>query len=280
MIALVLTILLTALLFLCFKEFSKRAINTHQAITFNYLTASVLGVIFYNNPISINEMITADWIFPTIALGVFFVIMFNIMAITTQKLGISIASMASKMSLIIPVFTALLLQENTDFSFANGLGILLALIAVYLTFKKEQQLAQPITIAIILFFGAGILDMSLNYIQENYLKNEDDFSQFIIIVFFVAFLAGLLKIIYAQQKIQLKNIMAGITLGIPNYLSIYFVLEALNQLGGIIVFPVLNIGVVLLSSILSFMIYKEYLSKLNWSGIALACISIILILVF
>ena len=280
MIALVLTVLLTALLFLCFKEFSKRAINTHQAITFNYLTASALGLLFYSNPISINEVITADWIFPTITLGVFFVIMFNVMAITTQKLGISIASMASKMSLIIPVFAALLLQENTDFSFVNGLGILLALIAVYLTFKKEEQLAQPITIAIILFFGAGILDMSLNYIQENYLKNEDDIGQFIIIVFFVAFLAGLLKIIYSQQKIQLKNIMAGIALGIPNYLSIYFVLEALNQLGGIIVFPVLNIGVVLLSSILSFMIYKEHLSKLNWSGIALACISIILILVF
>ena len=280
MIALVLTILLTALLFLCFKEFSKRVINTHQAITFNYLTASILGFLFYNNPISVNEILTADWIFPTIVLGVFFVIMFNVMAITTQKLGISIASMASKMSLIIPVFAALLLQENTDFSFVNGLGILLALIAVYFTFKKEAQLEEPITIAIILFFGAGILDMGLNYIQEDYLKDKDDFSQFIIIVFFIAFLAGLLKIIYSKQKIQLKNIMAGITLGIPNYLSIYFVLEALNQLGGIIVFPVLNIGVVLLSSILSFVIYKEYLSKLNWSGIALACISIILILVF
>lgn len=280
MIALVLTILLTALLFLCFKEFSKRAINTHQAITFNYLTASILGFIFYNNPISVNKILTADWIFPTIALGVFFVIMFNVMASTTQKLGISIASMASKMSLIIPVFAALLLQENTDFSFVNGLGILLAIIAVYFTFKKEAQLEEPITIAIILFFGAGILDMSLNYIQEYYLKDEDDFSQFIILVFFVAFLAGLLKIIYSKQKIQLKNIMAGIALGIPNYLSIYFVLDALNQLGGIIVFPVLNIGVVLLSSILSFVIYKEYLSKLNWSGIALACISIILILVF
>lgn len=280
MVALVLTILLTALLFLCFKEFSKRAINTHQAITFNYLTASILAFLCCNTPISTNKIITADWILPTIALGIFFVIMFNIMAITTQKLGISIASMASKMSLIIPVFAALLLQENTDFSFVNGLGILLALIAVYFTFKKEEKLEEPITIAIILFFGAGILDMGLNYIQEDYLKDEDDFSQFIILVFFVAFFAGFLKIIYSKQKIQLKNIMAGIALGIPNYLSIYFVLQALSQLGGIIVFPVLNIGVVLLSSILSFMIYKEYLSKLNWSGIALACISIILILMF
>lgn len=280
MIALVLTTLLTVILFLCFKEFSKRAINTHQAITFNYLTASILAILLYNNPISINKIITADWIYPTITLGVFFVIMFNVMATTTQKLGISIASMASKISLIIPVSAALLFQKNIDFSFTNGLGILMALIAVYLTFKKKKKLSYPITIAFFLFFGAGILDMILNYIQENYLKDSDDFSNFIVVVFFVAFLAGLLKIIYSKHKIQLKNIIAGITLGIPNYLSIYFVLEALDQLGGIIVFPVLNIGVVLLSSILSFIIYKEHLSKLNWLGITLASISIILILVF
>jgi drug/metabolite transporter (DMT)-like permease len=78
----------------------------------------------------------------------------------------------------------------------------------------------------------------------------------------------------------MNNIIAGIVLGVPNYFSIYFVLDSLEKLGGIIVFPILNIGVVLLSSILSYLFYKEYLSKLNWIGIGLACISILLILVF
>tara|TARA_Y100001968_G_C19423388_1_gene753030 strand:- start:1122 stop:1964 length:843 start_codon:yes stop_codon:yes gene_type:complete len=280
MTSLILSIFFTVFLFVCFKEFEKRDVNTHQAITINYITASLLAYIFYDKEIITSGLVTSEWIYPTIALGIFFVIMFNVMAITTQKLGISIASMASKISLIIPVFAALLLQNNVKFTWINGIGILLALIAVYLTFKKEEKITQPTTIAVILFFGAGILDMFLNYIQDNYLRNEDDFGQFIIVVFFVAFLVGLIKTIYSQQKIYLKNIMAGITLGIPNYLSIYFVIESLNKLGGLIVFPVLNIGVVLLSSILSSMIYKEYLSKLNWSGIVLACISIILILVF
>ena len=67
-------------------------------------------------------------------------------------------------------------------------------------------------------------------------------------------------------------------LGVPNYFSIYFVLKSLEELGGIIVFPVLNIGVVLLSSIISYVYYKEEMSLLNWSGISLSCISIILIL--
>ena len=51
-----------------------------------------------------------------------------------------------------------------------------------------------------------------------------------------------------NHKIQLKNIYSGIILGIPNYLSIFFCIEIIRGIGGIIVvFPVLNIGVVLIS---------------------------------
>ena len=279
MISLILTILLTVVLFICFKEFSQRNINTHQAITFNYLTASLLAFIFYEKSISFIEIINSSWIFPTIALGVFFIIMFNVMAKTTQRLGISIASMASKISLIIPVIGAILLQEN-NISYTNGLGILIAIIAIYLAFKKKHNSNQSIYIAIILFFGTGILDMCLDYIQHNLLENNNQSSQFIIVVFFIAFIAGLIKIILSKEKIKSRNIIAGIFLGIPNYLSIYYVLISLEKLGGVIVFPILNISVVLLSTILSFFVYKEYLNKLNWTGIILACISIILILVF
>ena len=279
MISLILTILLTVVLFICFKEFSQRNINTHQAITFNYLTASLLAFIFYEKSISFIEIINSSWIFPTIALGVFFIIMFNVMAKTTQRLGISIASMASKISLIIPVIGAILLQEN-NISYTNGLGILIAIIAIYLAFKKKHNSNQSIYIAIILFFGTGILDMFLDYIQHNLLENNNQSSQFIIVVFFIAFIAGLIKIILSKEKIKSRNIIAGIFLGIPNYLSIYYVLISLEKLGGVIVFPILNISVVLLSTILSFFVYKEYLNTLNWTGIVLACISIILILVF
>ena len=44
MIALSLTIILNTVFFVVFKEFSKRDINTHQAITFNYLTAALIAL--------------------------------------------------------------------------------------------------------------------------------------------------------------------------------------------------------------------------------------------
>ena len=276
MIALSLTIILTTILFLVFKEFLKRDINTHQAITFNYLTAALIALFIGDVNYNITNLANTDWFHSTIALGAFFILMFNIMAITTQRLGISISSMASKMSLIIPVIGAIIFQ-NASIGIYKTIGIIIAIVAVYLTFKKSGSTAKP-TLAIILFFGAGILDMWLDFIRNNYLSSNIDFNLFIVTVFFTAFGMGLLKVIWEGKRILRKNIVAGIVLGVPNYFSIYFVLLALENLGGIYVFPILNIGVVLLSAIISWLFYQEQMSKTNWMGIGLACLSIIIIL--
>ena len=280
MISLTLTILFTVSLFIFFKEFEKRNIDTHQAITFNYLTASIIAILLYGNSICLTDIVNTSWIYPTIALGVFFVVMFNIMAKTTQRLGISIASIASKMSLVIPVIAALLFQRNINLSIYNYIGILLALIAIFLTFKKKQKTQKSLKIAIFLFFGAGILDSFLDYIREKHLESINDFNLFIIFIFFIAFFTGFVIIIIKRNKISFKNIIGGVLLGIPNYFSIYFVLLSLESLGGAVVFPVLNIGVVLISTIISYLVYKENLNKENWFGIVLACVSIFLLLSF
>ena len=275
-----LSIISTVVLFLLFKEFQKKNIDTSEAITFNYIFGSLIAYLFYPVKSNISDIIYADWILPAIILGVLFVIMFNVMAMTTQKLGISIASTAAKMSLIIPVILTYLLQENINLSYLKLSGILLGLISVYFTFKKDYNISSSLKIAIILFFGAGILDSSLDIIRNKYLYSDNDFLLFIITVFFIAFISGLIKIIATRKHIKIKNIIAGITLAIPNYFSIYFVLKSLEILGAIIVFPILNIGVVLASSILSWLFYKEHISKINWLGIILACVSIFLILTF
>ena len=279
MISLLLSIVFTVVLFLFFKEFERRDINTHHAITVNYITASILANLIYNKDISLVELISSSWIYPTIGLGIFFVIMFNIMAKTTQKLGVSIAAMSSKMSLIIPVLLSYFIYPDSNITSLQFLGIILALVAVYCTFKKKQKYSYPLYIAIVLFFGAGMLDASINYIETIFLnQKEDEYNKFIITIFSVAFITGLVKMIFDKNEINLKSILSGILLGVPNYFSIYFVLKSLEELGGIVVFPVLNIGVVLLSSIISFIYYKEQMSLLNWAGISISCISIILIL--
>ena len=76
-----------------------------------------------------------------------------------------------------------------------------------------------------------------------------------------------------------KDILAGILLGIPNYFSIYFQLKALSAFdnNGAIVYPSLNIGIIIGSTLAAVLIFKERLSRVNQVGVALAVVVIFLL---
>ena len=277
MIDLTLSIIFTICLFLFFKEFDRRKINTLQAITFNYLSAGVLSLLLGHSSYNYENVILSDWFLPTFLLGIFFIVMFNVMAITTQRLGVTVGSLASKMSLIIPVFAALLFQGD-EWTFLKIIGIAVALLSVYLTVKKDDHQSGPIYLALILFVGAGLLDTVLSHIQFLYLDTPQSKDYFTTTVFLVAFGVGGILLLFKKQSLTLKNIIAGILLGIPNYFSIFFVLRSLDSMESSLVFPILNIGVVILSALIGWGYYKEHLSRLNWLGVILAISSIYILI--
>ena len=84
----------------------------------------------------------------------------------------------------------------------------------------------------------------------------------------------LLKI---NKTMWCKSIIGGALLGIFNYFSLYFVLITFRDIGSIITFPILNISVVLITSIIGWIYYKEKYRSINFYGVILACISIYLI---
>jgi drug/metabolite transporter (DMT)-like permease len=202
--------------------------------------------------------------------------MFNVMAQTTQKLGVTVSSLASKMSLIIPVIAGVLFQ-NENLSILKIISIIAALTSIYLTVIKKENKKGPILLAFILFVGSGILDASLSLIRFHLLNNIEEYNLFTSCIFLIAFVIGLIIILINKKSIQRKNIIAGIVLGIPNYFSIYCLLKALELQNSSIVFPVLNISIVVLTTIIGWKIYNERLSKTNFIGLTLALTSIIIL---
>lgn len=277
MIFIVLTILFTVLLFVIFRQFTIQKIDTFQAITINYLIAAILSFLFSDLSIAKNPSLDFTLLKYAMLLGVYFIIMFNVMAKTTQKLGVSISSLASKMSLVIPVIVGVIFQ-NEYLSNLEVVAIVIALLSIYLTISSKNKTKGPIYLAVILFFGAGILDASLSAIEFEYLKTTQIKSLFMIIIFLFAFITGSIVMIVKRNKWIFKNIKAGLILGIPNYFSIYFLLRSLQSYDTSLVFPVLNISVVLCSALVGWKIYNEDLSKTKILGLILACISILILI--
>jgi drug/metabolite transporter (DMT)-like permease len=283
MINLVLAILFSSLLYIVFKFYSKFNINTFQAIVFNYVAAFLVGIVLSEEPLDFQSILSKSWLFGSFILGGLFILVFNILGKTSQENGVSVASVSSKMSMIIPIlFGIFFFKESITLEKIIGIGI--ALIAVYFTSKKEAGKVEVknFIFPILLFFGAGVVDTSMNYLQHTHLK-DNEIALFSATTFLSAFFFGILisvfKTIKRDFKFEGKSIIGGIFLGVPNYFSMYFLIKALHNknLESATVFTLINIGVILLSTIFGVILFKEKLLKQNYFGIVLAIIAVILV---
>lgn len=283
MINLLLAIVFSSVLYIVFKFFSKFNINTFQAIVFNYIVAFFVGLFLSDEKLDFNTIFNKSWLFGSVILGGLFILVFTILGKTSQENGVSVASVSSKMSMIIPILFGIFFFKES-ITFEKIIGIVIALIAVYFTSKKESGKIKMknFIFPILLFFGAGIIDTSINYLQHTLLK-DNEIALFSATTFLAAFFFGILisvfKTIKGSFKLEGKNIIGGITLGVPNYFSMYFLIKALHNknLESATIFTLINIGVILVSTFLGILIFKEKLLKQNYLGIVLAIIAVILV---
>lgn len=284
MIDLVCSVLFSSLIFVIFKLFSKYGVNTLYAIVINYLVASSVGILFFKGTPDFAEVPTRPWFPVALILGVLFITVFNLMARTSQSLGVSVASVATKMSLAIPVLAGIILYGEY-LGPVKIIGILLALVAVYFTSIKEKKVTvrkEAILWPMLVFLGSGIIDTLIKYVQQN-LARPDEFALMSASLFASAGIIGLIVagIHKFQGKFQLtwKTVIGGIALGIPNYFSIYFILRALQHdfLNSASIFTINNVAIVMFSTLLGILLFKEHISLKNWTGIGLAVVSIILV---
>ncbi len=255
-----------------------------QAIVFNYFTAAIMGFVFDGMSVPVSEISAKPWFYNVFVFGLMFIAMFNILGISTQKVGITIATVAFKMCMIIPVIAAVFLY-NDSMTFLKVSGIILACVAIIMaSIKKEKHQVEKkyLFLPVVLFFGSGFLDTYFKY-NEKYYIAETDADLFCSLTFLIAAMAGLLHLLFTvlsgKAKFETKSIWWGILLGIPNYASLYFLFKALRMEGmeSSVVFPLNNMGIVAVSALAAFFIFREKLSPLNWAGITLAIVSIAMI---
>ncbi len=287
MLNLALSVLCSSLIFVIFKMFDVFKVQTLYAIITNYVVACVVGMLLYDGNIDFNEITSKSWFWGTMALGVFFILVFNLMAKASQVAGVSVASVATKMSLVMPVIFGVVFYRET-LSVFQIIGILLALAAVYLASMKEKSIGlskKTLLLPLLVFLGSGIIDICMKYFQENHLDTKE-VAIFSSMVFGFAALTGFvfigIKAVKQPLKTNFKNIIGGIVLGVPNYFSIFFLIRALQNEGfdSAAIFTLNNVAIVMLSTLLGILIFKEKLSLKNWGGIALAIVSIMLVALF
>ncbi|WP_405568062.1 EamA/RhaT family transporter [Polaribacter sp. Asnod6-C07] len=284
MIYLLLSILFSTGLFVIFKYFGIFKVDVLKAIFINYIVAFIMGFALTESSFTFSELPNKPWFIGATCLGALFVSIFFVMAMTAQRNGVSVTSVAGKMSVVIPVIFGVFLY-NESVTILKIAGIIIALIAVYLASVKEKSTASKnagLLFPILLFLGSGAIDTILKFIESNYVTN-DDVSIFSGSLFGIAAtFAGIVLIIKSIKKREafgLKNVIAGIVLGIPNYFSIVFLIKALQTEGfeSSTLFTINNVAIVIVSTIVGILVFKEQFSIKNKIGVALAILGIVIV---
>ncbi|MGZ5247373.1 MAG: EamA family transporter [Flavitalea sp.] len=289
MLYLIASIILSAYLVLFFKLLDKLKLDSLPVIVVNYFTCVVTGMIVNGRMNITRETVEQPWFGWAILMGITFVTLFNLIAFTARKVGVAVTSVANKLSLVIPFGFSILLYNETA-SLIQVIGIALAMVAVVFTcypseknsFDHNLKRSMVILLPTILFLGSGLLDTMIKYVEHSFLDGTNN-NDYLIMSFLSAGTIGLIvltgAILTKKIRFNWKVIPAGIILGIPNYFSIWTLIETLKQnpsRSGVII-PVINMGIVLFSSVAAWLIFRERLSLLNWIGIVLSLIAITLI---
>ena len=255
-------------------------IDSTQAITWNYPTAALLCWLIFRPALS---GIQTAYLPVYITLGILLPSLFVILAASVRHTGIVRTDIAQRLSLFIPVMAAFLIFSE-DLSVLKISGILVAFAAIICCIpwqKNEGSKSSSGWIYLFtVFIGMGIIDVLFKQIAQN---KAMPFTGSLFIVFILASILSLsmLLILFLTGKKTFAwiNLFCGIILGAANFGNILFYLKAHQALASkpSVVFSAMNMGVVIAGSLVGVLIFKEKLSKLNYAGIALALISIIII---
>ena len=285
MIYLILAILFSTLIFVVMRLFSRFNIDNHQGLAWNYATATVIGYIMSaaNGPVT--SPVGEAWFPLSLLTGFWFILTYVLMVISSQRSGVTVTSLSSKLSVVIPtLFGVIILKEALGLM--SAIGIVLALTALFLVVggkdknqAKTEKTTLIVLLPILIFFSTGIGDVLMKITETKNLS--DDLTPMVAFIYGISFLFSLLlmgyDLIKGKSKWQWKNAAGGIALGAVNFFSTYSVYHAMRVFDNVVLFPVYNIGVVCLTALCGWLLFKEKLTWKNYLGLGIAVVAVILI---
>jgi len=276
-------------IFLIFKFLDRFRVPSFPVIVINYLFATLLGVLLTPTRHGFQRAMGSDWLVPGLVIGFLFIVMFFLVAHSSARAGISVTTVAGKMSVIFPIVFFFFFYPGDTITLAKGAAIITALAGVSLTVIHPERMKTDRTVVLIpllLFVGMGLVDSLVKYAQHRFVDNEET-ALFSASLFFMAFITGVLVIPFRRQSAgafgSLKAWIWGGALGAVNFGSIYFLVRTLNYgnppgtaFDSSVVFGVNNTAIVALSVLAGYVVFSERLLPVNWIGIGLSVLALIL----
>lgn len=179
-----------------------------------------------------------------------------------------------KLGVLVPtLLSALVFGE--ELTLLRILGVIVAVAAILLMQDKAQKEAGGSMLGLIaLLLSGGLSDFMSKLYEELGAPNLKD--QFLLYTFLVALILSVVLCLIRKESLCWQDVLFGVLLSVPNYLSTRFLLLSLNHLPAVVVFPSFSAGTIVLATLAGILLFKEKLTTRK--GLALVVILAALVL--
>ena len=282
---LVLAIACSTINHLLFKAFARYRIDLLGAIVINYTVCLVIGAASSVTPVFGISLFTQNWYPVSIVQGIILVVCLFLIGRTTEKQGVAVTSLATRLSVAIPTAAAFFLYGDIVTTM-KIIGIPAALLALYLSSgvptesAHSPKMVKILPIALFSLFGAH--STLLKFVQERFL-DKTSYHTYVMAAFLSAFLiSGAVlawRLVRKKQSFRWKELVWGFVLGCTNYGSVYFLIRALSVPGreSSQLFLTISIAVVGLSSFGAWFFFDERPGGRLLGALAIGAVAITLV---
>lgn len=280
MFYLALSVLCSVVVSILLKLARRYKVELLPAVAWNYVAAAGLTMLFFRPGLTRLDVANAPWPY-YLALAVLLPGIFVAVGQAVRHAGIVRTDVAQRMSLLISLTAAFLIFHEA-LGLQKGFGIALGFVAIFccIGWQKQSETREDRfawLYLLLVFVGYGLIDICLKQVS---VVKTIPFSQSLLIMFLaagtVAWLAWGRELIAKRSRFNWRNCGGGLLLGAFNFGNILFYLRGHQSLpdNPALVFLSMNIGVIVLGTLVGMAIFREKLSKINMLGIALAMVAI------
>lgn len=248
----------------------------------NYIVAAACSLLIY-----LQAEVIGDATMAAVtggALGVCYFVAYFFVIHAIRWIGAASATVISALSILLPVGCGILIwNEQPDFY--QILGVVLAMLSLLLITGRQQDRAEVSSddekkrwvrpLVLLSFF---VLAGSGRLAQEAFKHESSPHHRpvFLVTAFLVASVPSVVLLV-RRRRIALSEFVLGFAMGAANILQTQFILYALKNYDGFVVFPASSAGGILLTTLVATGMLGEQLSRRKMTGIAIATCALVLL---
>ena len=271
MIFLILAVLSSLAVGVMVKEFETRGRTTLVILGANYISAGILSwlmMVWNGMPgMSLSSLALG------VGGGLLWPVTFLLMMWGIRKFGLALTGSISRLSLCVPVLIALTFLSES-LTMMAALGLLATLAAFLLLRPANNGEAASLGLAAAWFFPLLVFCFGLtNFWVHLFNKVGVAGEKFLFMTFVFIFAATLTwgTVLTRRAHVDRSSLGWGLALGIPNFFSTYFLLEALRTPlfaeHSAVAFTLYSVGSLVMTFSAGIILWRERVTALNYLGL-------------